>query len=88
MMNLCKSPQTPVNLGNPSEITIGILAKTILDMVGNDCAVKHLPLPVDDPKQRQPDVSLAKQILDWEASTNLSAGLDSTIAYFRNLLKN
>ena len=86
MMNLAEPLQTPVNLGNPSEITIGSLAKTIVDMVGGNCAVRHLPLPVDDPKQRLPDASLAKQILDWEASTDLATGLDATIAYFRDLL--
>ncbi|MEK9622407.1 MAG: UDP-glucuronic acid decarboxylase family protein [Alphaproteobacteria bacterium] len=86
MMNLAEPLQTPVNLGNPSEITIGSLAKTIVDMVGGNCAVQHLPLPVDDPKQRLPDASLAKQILDWEASTDLATGLDATIAYFRDLL--
>lgn len=86
MMNLTEPSQTPVNLGNPSEITIGSLAKTIVDMVGGNCAVRHLPLPVDDPKQRLPDASLAKQILDWEASTDLATGLDATIAYFRDLL--
>ncbi|MEL0206776.1 MAG: UDP-glucuronic acid decarboxylase family protein [Alphaproteobacteria bacterium] len=86
MMNLAEPLQTPVNLGNPSEITIGSLAETIVDMVGGNCAVRHLPLPVDDPKQRLPDASLAKQILDWEASTDLATGLDATIAYFRDLL--
>ena len=86
MMNLGEPLQTPVNLGNPSEITIGSLAETIVDMVGGNCAVRHLPLPVDDPKQRLPDASLAKQILDWEASTDLATGLDATIAYFRDLL--
>ncbi|MEL0077394.1 MAG: UDP-glucuronic acid decarboxylase family protein, partial [Alphaproteobacteria bacterium] len=70
MMNLAEPLQTPVNLGNPSEITIGSLAETIVDMVGGNCAVRHLPLPADDPKQRLPDASLAKQILDWEASTD------------------
>jgi len=86
VMNLAEPLQTPVNLGNPSEITIGSLAETIVDMVGGNCAVRHLPLPVDDPKQRLPDASLAKQILDWEASTDLATGLDATIAYFRDLL--
>ena len=61
-------------------------AKTIIDMVGSDCAIKYLPLPIDDPKQRQPDASLAKHILGWEASTDLKTGLTSTINYFRTLL--
>lgn len=86
MMNLSKPLQTPINLGNSSEITIGNLAKTIIDMIGSDCAIKYLPLPIDDPKQRQPDASLAKQIFGWEASTNLNTGLTSTINYFRTLL--
>ena len=86
MMNLSKPLQTPINLGNSSEITIGNLAKTIIDMIGSDCAIKYLPLPIDDPKQRQPDASFAKQIFGWEASTNLNTGLTSTINYFRTLL--
>ena len=86
LMNLRQAPDTPVNLGNPSEITIGSLANTVLDMVGGDCTIRHLPLPADDPKQRQPDASLAKLILDWEASTDLETGLASTISYFRNRL--
>ena len=86
MMNLNQTLKTPINLGNPSEIKIGSLAKTIVDMVGNECAIRYLPLPVDDPKQRRPDVSVSKQILEWEASTNLVTGLASTIRYFRGLL--
>ena len=88
MMNLSQPLHMPLNLGNPSEITISSLAKIIVDMVDSDSAIKHVTLPIDDPKKRQPDVSFAKQILDWEASTNLSTGLESTITYFRNLLKN
>jgi len=87
LMSLTKPLQMPVNLGNSSEITIDSLAKVIVDMVGNDCNINYLPLPVDDPKQRQPDVNLAKRILDWEASTSLNNGLELTIDYFQALLK-
>jgi UDP-glucuronate decarboxylase len=54
-------------------------------MVGSDCTIRHLPLPADDPKQRQPDASIAKLILDWDASTDLETGLASTIGYFRGI---
>lgn len=88
MMMLEKSIKTPVNLGNPSEITINFLAKKIVEMVGSDSQIKHLALPIDDPKQRQPDTNLAKVLLQWEASTDLETGLSTTIAYFRGLLEN
>ena len=87
MMKLQQPPEMPVNLGNPFEITIGSLAKSIVEIIGLDCTIRYMPLPVDDPKQRQPDTSLAKQILKWEASTSLATGLASTIAYFRNLFE-
>jgi UDP-glucuronate decarboxylase len=87
MMKLQQPPEMPVNLGSPSEITIGSLADSIVEIIGSDCNIRYLPLPVDDPKQRQPDIGLAKQILKWEASTSLATGLAYTIAYFRNLFE-
>lgn len=86
MMDLEGSPQTPINLGNPSEMTIAELAKQIVALVGSDCTISYLPLPEDDPKQRLPDTALAKRLLGWEATTELTTGLDATITYFKNLL--
>jgi UDP-glucuronate decarboxylase len=86
MMDLGGSPQTPINLGNPSEMTIAELAKQIVALVGSDCTISYLPLPEDDPKQRLPDTALAKRLLRWEATTELTTGLDATITYFKNLL--
>ncbi len=76
----------PVNLGNPGEFTMLELAELILAKIGGKSRISHLPLPGDDPKQRQPDISLAKSTLGWEPAITLSEGLDPTIAYFRALL--
>ncbi|MEO1110825.1 MAG: UDP-glucuronic acid decarboxylase family protein [Pseudomonadota bacterium] len=75
----------PVNLGNPSEFTIRELAETVLDLVGGSSKLVFRPLPHDDPKQRQPDISLAKSELDWTPNVPLREGLKKTIAYFREL---
>jgi UDP-glucuronate decarboxylase len=76
----------PVNMGNPAELTIKELAETVLSMVGGKSQVAYKPLPQDDPKQRQPDISLAKKNLGWEPQVKLEAGLEKTIGYFRKLL--
>lgn len=76
----------PVNLGNPGEFSILELAEAVLSKVGGQSKLIMKPLPQDDPKQRQPDISLAKAVLDWEPKVNLDAGLDKTIAYFRQFL--
>jgi UDP-glucuronate decarboxylase len=75
----------PVNLGNPQEITILELAETILDLTGSKSKIVSRPLPQDDPKQRRPDISLAKEKLDWAPKTNVRDGLQKTIAYFKRL---
>jgi len=75
----------PINLGNPSEFTIRELAETVLDLVGGTSKLIYHPLPHDDPKQRQPDISLAKSELDWAPRIPLKEGLQKTIAYFREL---
>ena len=76
----------PMNLGNPNELTIRELAETIIDMTGSRSTLVHLPLPSDDPRQRQPDISLARKTLDWEPATPLREGLARTIEYFRRLM--
>jgi UDP-glucuronate decarboxylase len=76
----------PVNLGNPGEFTIRELAELVLQKVGGQSKLVTLPLPQDDPKQRQPDISLAKRALDWHPTVSLSDGLDQTIDYFRRIV--
>ena len=76
----------PINIGNPNEFTMLELAEQIIDLTGSSSKISHLPLPQDDPKQRQPDISLAKAELDWEPKTELREGLTSTIAYFEREL--
>jgi dTDP-glucose 4,6-dehydratase len=76
----------PVNLGNPREMTILELAETIKAMTGSTSPIDFRPLPVDDPRVRQPDISLAQRLLDWEPRVNLSDGLKDTVDYFRKKL--
>jgi UDP-glucuronate decarboxylase len=76
----------PVNLGNPVEFTIKYLAEMIIKMTGSKSKIIFLPLPQDDPKQRQPDISLAKKELGWSPKVNAETGLEKTIAYFREVL--
>jgi len=72
----------PMNIGNPNEFTMLELAEQVIDLTNSKSEIIHLELPQDDPKQRQPDISLAKKELDWEPKTQLREGLKTTIAYF------
>lgn len=76
----------PVNLGNPGEFTIKELAEKIIDLVGGKSKIVYKDLPLDDPKQRKPDISLAKNKLDWEPCVDLEEGLEKTIEYFKQVL--
>jgi len=76
----------PINLGNPAEFTIRELAETIIELTGSRSELKFRELPTDDPLQRQPDISLAKDKLNWAPQTNLTEGLSKTIDYFNELL--
>lgn len=76
----------PVNLGNPVEFTIRHLAETVIEMTGARSSLVERPLPLDDPRQRQPDISLARNKLDWEPTVKLRDGLVNTIDYFRQLM--
>lgn len=76
----------PVNLGNPGEFTIRELAEKTLAMTGSKSSLNNLPLPEDDPKQRQPDITLAKKELGWEPVIKLEEGLAKTIEYFKSVL--
>jgi UDP-glucuronate decarboxylase len=78
---------TPVNLGNPHEISVRELAERIIDLTGSRSKISYQPLPQDDPTQRCPDVSLAKEKLDWKPEIALEEGLRKTIAYFDCLLQ-
>jgi UDP-glucuronate decarboxylase len=89
MMALMRTPDEvtgPINVGNPEEFTILELAERILRMIGGPSKICFRPLPGDDPLQRQPDISKAKSILNWQPSVRLEDGLVPTIAYFRKLL--
>lgn len=77
----------PVNLGNPGEFTMLELAEKVIKHVGGRSKLAYHPLPQDDPKQRQPNISLAKEKLGWEPKVSLDDGLKRTVEYFRNLLK-
>lgn len=77
----------PVNIGNPHEFTMLSLAETIIEIIGSKSKLKFLPLPQDDPKQRQPDITLAKKMLNgWKPSIELRDGLIKTIAYFEKII--
>lgn len=77
----------PVNIGNPVEFTMLELAEKVINLVGGHSKLVFLPLPADDPKQRQPDISLAREKLIWEPKVNLEDGLKETISYFRKIVK-
>jgi UDP-glucuronate decarboxylase len=85
---MASSPEItgPFNMGNPIEFTIKELAETVLQMVNGKSNLIFKSLPQDDPKQRQPDITLARQYLDWEPKIQLKSGLEKTITYFRTFL--
>ncbi|WP_108460519.1 UDP-glucuronic acid decarboxylase family protein [Devosia naphthalenivorans] len=86
LMNVSANPGVPVNIGNPGEFTISELADLVLEMTGSASPIKHLPLPVDDPQRRRPDIGRAKKLLDWEPRLPLSEGLALTIPWFAETL--
>ena len=75
----------PVNIGNPDEISIADFAKEIIALTGTHQKVIYKDLPVNDPKQRQPDITLAKKLLNWQPKINRAEGLKKTYAYFKSL---
>ena len=77
----------PVNIGNPVEMTMLELAENVLRLTGSSAKLIFKPLPQDDPKQRQPDIALAKKELGWEPKVSLADGLKETIAYFRTVVQ-
>lgn len=85
-LELNKNPETPVNLGNSNEFTMLDLAKVVIQITNSKSTIIFNPLPLDDPKQRRPDISLAKKILDWEPSIQLEEGIVKTVEYFKQIL--
>lgn len=83
---LLSNSSDPVNLGNPSEITIRQFAEEIQQIIGSNCPIDFRPLPQDDPKVRQPDITLARTLLGWEPKVDRSEGLRRTISYFQEQL--
>ena len=86
MMNSRKGLIGPINIGNPAEYQIIEIAETILRLVGGQSKIAFMPLPADDPRQRCPDISLARQELDWEPTVQLEDGLIETINYFKKMI--
>jgi len=80
---MLSSENDPINIGNPREMTIKEIADTIIRMTGSKSKVVYKPLPTDDPKQRRPDITRARTLLDWEPNVDLEQGLVKTIEYFR-----
>ena len=77
----------PVNIGNPNEFTIAELAQVVLEETGSSSVIERLPLPTDDPKVRQPDITIARELLGWEPAVDLRSGIRETLPYFREELE-
>ena len=89
LITLMETPDSftgPVNIGNPVEISVRELAEKIIRLTGSGSGLRYLPLPADDPRQRRPDISLAKRELGWEPVVDLESGLKKTIDYFRTVI--
>ncbi len=87
LLLLESSESLPVNVGNPEEITIAQLAREVVERAGSNSRIAHKPLPVDDPKQRRPDIGRARSLLGWEPRVPRPEGLGRTIEYFRSILR-
>ncbi len=87
MMNTPKGFTGPVNLGNPSEVSISELAKLIIDFAGSSSRMVLKPLPQDDPERRRPDITLAQEKLGWKPTVSLEVGIQKTIEYFEGIIK-
>ena len=90
MVRLMNSPAEvtgPINIGNPGEFTVKELADQVIELVGSTAGIEYLPLPQDDPIRRQPDISRARETLEWEPTIPLSEGLPRAVDYFRTLVQ-
>ena len=85
-LQLDKNPETPINLGNPNEFTILELAKVVIEITKSKSEIVNNPLPLDDPKQRRPDISLAKSTLNWKPTIELREGIEKTATYFKQII--
>ena len=83
MMNTGDELAGPVNIGNPGEFSMLELATKVIELTGSKSRIVHMPLPADDPKQRRPDITIAKAALDWVPKTQLDEGLKKTIEWYR-----
>jgi len=86
LLQLDKNPDTPINLGNPNEFTILELAKVVIEITNSKSEIVNNPLPLDDPKQRCPDISLAKSTLNWKPTIEIREGIEKTAAYFKQII--
>jgi UDP-glucuronate decarboxylase len=86
LLLLDKNPDSPINLGNPNEFTILELANVVIEITNSKSEIVNNPLPQDDPKQRCPDISRAKSILDWKPTIELREGIEKTAAYFKQIV--
>jgi len=86
VISMTDNPRSPVNLGNPTDFTMLELAQIVLEVTESDSKIEFHPLPQDDPRQRRPDISLAKSLLSWEPAVDLKAGVSLTANYFKELL--
>jgi UDP-glucuronate decarboxylase len=86
LLQLDKNPETPINLGNPNEFTILELAKIVIEITKSNSEIVNNPLPLDDPKQRCPNISLAKSTLNWKPTIELREGIEKTAAYFKQII--
>jgi UDP-glucuronate decarboxylase len=77
----------PLNLGNPDEFTIADLARQIVSLTGSSAGIEYHPLPADDPIRRRPDITAAREVLNWEPTVPLSEGLGTTVEHFRALFE-
>ena len=86
MMATADEVTGPINLGNPAEFSMRDLAAIVIELTGSKSKIVYHPLPPDDPRQRQPDIGLAREVLNWTPVTPLEEGLRKTVAYFDELL--
>jgi UDP-glucuronate decarboxylase len=86
LLQLDKNPNTPINLGNPNEFTILELAKVVIEITKSNSKIVNNPLPLDDPKQRCPDISLAISTLNWKPTIELREGIEKTFEYFKQII--
>jgi len=86
MMNTDNSVIGPVNIGNPNEFTMLELAQKVIELTSSKSKIVFMPLPSDDPRQRQPNIDLAKSLLKWEPKVQLEEGLKKTIDYFKKVV--